>query len=96
MKRFIAWIGLSLVLLLGVSFAQDSAKQDMKDAGHETKEAAKDTGRATKKTAKKAGHQVEGHAQGRAEDGGRREKVEDKQATVKFVAEGRRRAPLIL
>jgi hypothetical protein len=28
--------------------AQDSAKQDMKDAGHETKEAAKDTGRATK------------------------------------------------
>jgi hypothetical protein len=38
--------------------AQDSAKQDIKDAGHETKEAAKDTGRATKKTAKKAGHEV--------------------------------------
>jgi hypothetical protein len=58
MKRFIMWIGLSLVLLLGVSFAQDTAKQDMKDAGHEAKQAAKDTGHATKKTAKKAGHKV--------------------------------------
>ena len=33
--------------------AQDSAKQDMKDAGHDTKDAAKDTGHAVKKTAKK-------------------------------------------
>ena len=57
-KRFVAWIGLSLVLLFGVSFAQDSAKQDIKDAGHETKQAAKDTGHATKKTAKKTGHTV--------------------------------------
>jgi Ni/Co efflux regulator RcnB len=39
--------------------AQDqSASQDMKDAGHETKDAAKDAGRATKKTAKKTGHAV--------------------------------------
>ena len=53
MKRFITWMGLSLVMLLGMAFAQDSAKQDMKDAGHETKEAAKDAGKATKKTAKK-------------------------------------------
>jgi len=58
MKRFVAWLGLSLVLMFGVSLAQDSAKQDIKDAGHETKQAAKDTGHATKKTAKKAGHKV--------------------------------------
>lgn len=32
------------------------AKQDMKDAGHDTKAAAKNTGNATKKTAKKAGN----------------------------------------
>ena len=58
MKGFITWMGLSLVLLLGTSFAQDSAKQDMKDAGHETKQAAKDAGHATKKTAKKTGHTI--------------------------------------
>ena len=38
------------------SFAQDSAKDDIKDAGHDTKEAAKDTGRAVKKTTKKTVH----------------------------------------
>jgi hypothetical protein len=39
----------------GLSFAQEhqGAKDDMKDAGHATKEAAKSTGRATKKTGKK-------------------------------------------
>ena len=48
MKRAITLFAMILSLLLGVvSFAQDSAKQDMKDAGH-----------ATKKTAKKAGHKV--------------------------------------
>jgi len=57
-KRFLTCGAASLALLLGVAFAQDSAKQDIKDAGHETKQAAKDTGHATKKTAKKAGHQV--------------------------------------
>ena len=31
-----------------------SAKQDLKNAGHETKKAAKDTGSATKKGTKKA------------------------------------------
>lgn len=45
--------------LAGMAFgAQEqtqSPKQDMKDAGHATKDAAKDTGRATKKTAKKTG-----------------------------------------
>ena len=78
-KRFIAWIGLSLVLLFGVSFAQDSAKQDMKNAGHETKQAAKDTGHATKKTAKKAGHKVKKgtHKAAQKTDEGAK-KVEDK------------------
>jgi hypothetical protein len=37
---------------------EQSPKQDMKDAGHATKNAAKDTGRATKKTAKTTGHAV--------------------------------------
>jgi hypothetical protein len=53
------------VALAGATFgtaetAQDaqSPKQDLKDAGHATKDAAKDTGRATKKTAKKTGHAV--------------------------------------
>jgi hypothetical protein len=42
----------------GMPRAQDSAKQDMKDAGHDTKSAAKHTGRAVKKTAKKATHKA--------------------------------------
>jgi hypothetical protein len=37
---------------------QDSAKQDVKTAGQDTKDAAKKTGNATKKTAKKAGSAV--------------------------------------
>jgi Ni/Co efflux regulator RcnB len=50
------------VAIAGTSFAipqtDQSAKQDMKDAGHEAKTAAKETGRATKKTATKTGHAV--------------------------------------
>jgi hypothetical protein len=54
----------SCVAMAGAAFSattpQDtqSPKQDMKDAGHATKDAAKDTGHATKKTAKKTGHAV--------------------------------------
>src|SRR5665213_279919 len=40
------------------TFAQDSAKQDMKDAGHHTKVAAKDTGHATKVAAKHTAHET--------------------------------------
>ena len=58
MKSTIAAVGVTVCLLLGSALAQESAKQDMKDAGHETKQAAKDTGHATKKTAKKAGHKT--------------------------------------
>jgi hypothetical protein len=59
-------LGLSIVLLAGMvgasgaawGQADQTATQDMKDAGHETKEAAKDTGQATKKAATKTGHAV--------------------------------------
>jgi hypothetical protein len=49
------------IALAGTAFGtapQDSPKQDMKDAGHETKNAAKDAGRGTKNAAKKTGHAV--------------------------------------
>jgi len=57
--------------------AQDSPKQDLKDAGHDTKGAAKDTGRAAKSTAKKTGHAVKKGANKAAE------KTEDGAAKVK-------------
>ncbi len=52
-----------LIALAGTSVAlpvqpDDTAKQDVKDAGHSTKDAAKDTGRATKKGAKATGHAI--------------------------------------
>jgi hypothetical protein len=54
--------GLALAMALAnVGYArvpQDSPKQDMKDAGHATKNAAKDTGRATNNTARRAGHKT--------------------------------------
>ena len=56
LKKVASYLMLSsLFIFTGASLlaAQDSATQDMKDAGHETKNAAKDTGRATKKVAKK-------------------------------------------
>ena len=78
-KQWIAVMGLSLAVLLGVGWAQETAKQDMKDAGHETKQAAKDTGHATKKTAHKAGHKVKKgtHKAARKTEEGA-QKVEDK------------------
>jgi hypothetical protein len=79
-NRLITSAGVMLSLVIGTaSFAQDSAKQDMKDAGHETKQAAKDVGSATKKTAKKAGHKVKKGAHKAAQktkEGA--QKVEDK------------------
>jgi hypothetical protein len=53
--------GLALAMALAcVAYAipQDSPKQDMKDAGHSTKNAAKDTGRATNNTARTTGHKT--------------------------------------
>ena len=81
-------LGVSLAVgAAGLAFAvpqQDSqgAKQDMKDAGQETKAAAKDTGRATKKTAKKTGHAVKkgtNKAAKKTDQGA--QKVEDKTQT---------------
>jgi len=53
------WIGKLLAPALAISLGSvvvsaQTAKQDMKDAGHETKEAAKDTAHATKRTTKTA------------------------------------------
>jgi hypothetical protein len=61
-SKYVLTVVLSIAMA-GTSFAlpkqaDQSAKQDMKDAGHSTKEAAKDTAHATKKTAKKTGHEV--------------------------------------
>jgi hypothetical protein len=47
-----------LAAMASFAFPQQSAKQDMKDAGHDTKQAAKHTGRAVKKGTKSTGHQV--------------------------------------
>ena len=46
----------AMLSFVGSVWAQESAKQDMKDAGHDTKSAAKHTGKAVKKTAKKVTH----------------------------------------
>jgi hypothetical protein len=68
---------------LGVSMPAQTAGQDIKDAGHESKEATKDvakgTGKAAKTGAKKTGHAVKRGAHATA-SGARKgaEKVEDK------------------
>ena len=78
---------LSVLLLAGTSafsFSQDSSpKQDMKNAGHETKDAAKDAGHATKSGTKKTGHAIKRGTKRAAHKSARKtregaEKVEDK------------------
>src|ERR1700687_4543037 len=84
MRTLTRILGMAIFLLsalLSPSFlsAQDSPKQDMKDAGNETKEAAKDTGRATKHAAKKTGRAIKkgtNKAAEKTEEGAR--KVKDK------------------
>jgi hypothetical protein len=64
--KIIATILMAGALCVGVAVAQDSTttstqttpKQDMKSAGHDTKNAAKDVGHATKKTTKKVVHKT--------------------------------------
>jgi len=83
-RMFTRIFGLTLLLAAGLAGpsplpAQDSPKQDIKDAGHDTKEAAKDTGRATKHAAKKTGRAVKkgtNKAAAKTEEGAR--KVKDK------------------
>ena len=60
----------SIGALTATASQQDDTtpKQDLKDAGHDTKKAAKKTGTATKKTAKKAATKTDEASQ----------KVEDK------------------
>jgi hypothetical protein len=55
MTGFLLAAGLAVGLGSGAAYAQD-AGQDMKDAGHATKDAAVDTGHATKDAAKDTGH----------------------------------------
>ena len=47
---------LSFGLMVGTAVAQDSASQDMKDAGHETKNGAKEVGHGTATAAKGVAH----------------------------------------
>ena len=69
---------LTAVLAFGMSSAfapaQDGAKQDMKNAGHDTKMAAKKTGHKIKKGTKKAAHKTARKTKEGAQ------KVEDKTA----------------
>ena len=57
MKRLVLIGTIAAFGLTGI-FAQESAKQDIKNAGSETKQAGKDVGRATKKGAHKTTHAV--------------------------------------
>jgi cytoskeletal protein RodZ len=53
-------LGVASIALAKASRLQDEpegAKQDMKDAGHDTKQAAKKTGNAVEKSTKKAAHE---------------------------------------
>lgn len=50
-------LGLFTVGFAGISYAQ-TAGQDMKNAGHDTKQAAKDAGKGVAKGAKKTGHAI--------------------------------------
>ena len=51
---------LAIALMSGTSMTvhAQTAKQDMKDAGHDTKDAAVDTGHATKRVTKRAAHKT--------------------------------------
>jgi hypothetical protein len=57
MTRILLAAGLGLGLGCGVALGQ-SAGQDMKDAGHDTKAATVDTGHATKTTTKRVYHKT--------------------------------------
>jgi gas vesicle protein len=53
--RYLLAAGLAVALVSGPAYGQE-AGQDVKDAGHATKDAAVDTGHATKDAAKDTGH----------------------------------------
>jgi Ni/Co efflux regulator RcnB len=58
MKRIFTATIIGAMALSLSAFAQDSAKQDIKDAGHDSKEAAKDVGHGTVTATKKTGKAI--------------------------------------
>jgi hypothetical protein len=61
------FLGAALLCAPAPGWSQDNgAKQDMKDAGHETKNAAKDTGHGVKQGTKKAWHKTADTTKGAA------------------------------
>lgn len=58
--RQVAGVTLAICLMMGAAVAQNDsgAKQDMKNAGHETAAAGKDAGRGVKQGTKKAYHKT--------------------------------------
>ena len=56
MNRLFGLFTVSLLFSGLAAIAQDTAKDDMKKAGKETKQAAKDTGKGVKKATKKTVH----------------------------------------
>ena len=74
-RLFLVIVLITMVASLGIARAQEqSAGQDIKDAGHDTKQAAKKTGHKVKKGTKKATHK----AAKKTKEGA--DKVEDKTA----------------
>jgi hypothetical protein len=74
-RLLMVWLLIIMVGSLGIVNAQEqSAGQDMKDAGHSTKKAAKKTGHDVKKGTKKATHKAAKKTKQGAD------KVEDKTA----------------
>jgi Ni/Co efflux regulator RcnB len=74
-RLFLVIVLITMVASLGIARAQDqSAGQDIKDAGHDTKQAAKKTGHKVKRGTKKGTHKAAKKTRQGAE------KVEDKTA----------------
>jgi hypothetical protein len=76
LAAFFVLIPAALAPAAPAQYSDSSAKQDINDAGHSTKEAAKKTGSATKKESKKIVHKT-----AKATDKGAK-KVEDKTAST--------------
>ena len=59
MRRIVTFIGAAVMAtMMSTGVYAQTAGQDMKNAGSETKDAAKDTGAAVKRTAKTTGKKV--------------------------------------
>jgi hypothetical protein len=58
MGTYVLAASLTVGAASGIAFAQDGTKQDMRNAGHDTKNAAVDTGHGIKTGTKKAYHKT--------------------------------------